>query len=86
MARKPKQQTKPSPEPGRGPATRWQIESGTRGVYVGSKYTERSTNWLLFSWSPDEATIVRFDDKTEAEEELARVRSFAANARLWEAS
>jgi hypothetical protein len=28
---------------------RWQIESGTRGVYVGSTYAERTTNWPLFS-------------------------------------
>jgi hypothetical protein len=59
---------------------RWQIESGTRGVYVGSKYAERATNWSPFLWSPDEARIIRFDDKAEAEAELARVRSFAANA------
>jgi hypothetical protein len=62
--------------------TRWQIE--TRGVYVGSRYAERSTNWPLFSWSPDPARIVRFDDKAEAEAELTRVQSFAANARLRE--
>jgi hypothetical protein len=82
MARKPKQQPKPAPD--LKAATRWQIESGTRGVYVGSKYAERATNWPLFSWSPDEARIVRFDDRKEAEAELARVRSFAANARLYE--
>jgi hypothetical protein len=63
---------------------RWQIESGTRGVYVGSTYAERSTNWPLFTWSPDPARIVRFDDRAEAEAELTRVQSFAANARLRE--
>jgi hypothetical protein len=66
------------------PATRYQIESGTRGVYVGARYAERSTNWPLFSWSPSEERIVRFDDKAEAEAELARVQSYAANARLRE--
>jgi hypothetical protein len=84
MARKSKQQVTPPPNLKTGPATRWQIESGTRGVYVGSKYAEHSTNWPLFSWSPDEARIIRFDDKTEAEAELARVQSYAANARLRE--
>jgi hypothetical protein len=84
MARKPKQQTKPAPD--LKAATRYQIESGTRGTYVGSKYAERTTNWPLFSWSPDEARIIRFDDKAEAEAELARVQSYAANARLREVS
>jgi hypothetical protein len=36
----------------------------------------------LFSWSPDPARIVRFDDREAAEAELTRVQSFAANARL----
>jgi hypothetical protein len=49
---------------------------------VGSKYTERTTNWPLFSWSPDEARIIHFDDKAEGEAELARVEPLAANARL----
>jgi hypothetical protein len=49
---------------------RWQIESGTRGVYVGSTYAERSTNWPLFTWSPDPARIIRFDDREAAETEL----------------
>jgi hypothetical protein len=49
---------------------RWQIESGTRGVYVGSTYAERSTNWPLFTWSPDPARIIRFDDREAAEAEL----------------
>jgi hypothetical protein len=66
MAKKPKQQTKPSSGPRTGPSPRWQIESGTRGVYVGSKCAVRATNWPLFSWSPDEARIIRFDDKAEA--------------------
>jgi hypothetical protein len=38
----------------------------------------------LFSWSPDPARIVRFDDREAAEAELTRVQSFAANARLRE--
>ena len=63
---------------------RWQIESGTHGVYFGSTYEQRATNWPLFSWSPPEASIIRFDDKEAAEAELARVRSFAAKARLRE--
>jgi hypothetical protein len=63
---------------------RWQIESRTRGVYVGSTYAERATNWPLFIWSPDPARIIRFDDRAEAEAELTRVQSFAANARLRE--
>jgi hypothetical protein len=79
MARKPGKQPPEQPK-----KTRWQIESGTRGTYVGSKYAERATNWPLFTWSPDPARIVRFDDKAEAEAELERVRSFAANARLYE--
>jgi hypothetical protein len=65
-------------------ATFWIIESGTRGVYVGSPYAERPRNWPLFSWSPDPARIVRFDNKEAAEAELTRVQSFAANARLRE--
>jgi hypothetical protein len=80
MTNQPKKQTeKQTKQP------RWQIESGTRGVYVGSTYTERSTNWPLFTWSPDPARIIRFDDREAAETELARVQSFAANARLREA-
>jgi hypothetical protein len=66
------------------PTKRWQIESGTRGVYVGGGYAHRAANWPLFSWSPDPARIVRFDDREAAEAELVRVRSFAANARLRE--
>jgi hypothetical protein len=62
MARQSRKQPEEQPK-----KTRWQIESGTRGVYVGSKYAERATNWPLFSWSPDEARIVRFDDKAEVE-------------------
>jgi hypothetical protein len=55
------------------PRPRWQIESGTRGVYVGSTYAERTTNWPLFTWSPDPARIIRFDDREAAEAERARV-------------
>lgn len=66
------------------PRQRWQIESGTRGVYFGSPYAQRSTNWPLFLWSPPEASITRFDDREAAEAELARVQSRAANARLRE--
>jgi hypothetical protein len=64
---------------------RWQIESGTRGVYVGSTDAERTTNWPLLTWSPDPARIIRFDDREAAEAELIRVQSYAANARLREA-
>jgi hypothetical protein len=78
-AKQPEQQPKEQ-----APKPRWQIESGTRGVYVGSRYAERATNWPLFSWSPDPARIVRFDDRAEAEAELTRVQSIAANARLRE--
>jgi hypothetical protein len=84
MAKRSKQQTKTSRDQRAAPTPRWQIESGTRGVYVGSKYAERTTNWPLFTWSPSEGRIIRFDDKAEAEAELARVQSFAANARLRE--
>jgi hypothetical protein len=86
MAKRTKQPAKAPPKERAKPAPRWQIESGTRGVHVGSKYAERTTNWPLFSWSPNEARIIRFDDKAEAEAELARVQSFAANARLREVS
>jgi hypothetical protein len=81
IAKQPKKQPAEQPK-----KTQWQIVSGTRGTYVGSKYAERATNWPLFSWSPDPARIVRFDDKAEAEAEaeLTRVQSFAANARLRE--
>jgi hypothetical protein len=57
---------------------------GTRGVYVSSTNAERTANWPLFTWSPDPARIIRFDDREAAEAELARVQSFAANARLRE--
>ncbi len=64
---------------------RWQIESPTRGIYVGSDYAHRATNWPTFMHAPSsEASIIRFDDKQAAEAELARVRSYAANARLRE--
>jgi RES domain-containing protein len=79
MARQPRKQTAEQAR-----KLRWQIESGTRGVYVGSKYADRTTNWPLFSWSPDEARAIRFDDREAAEAELGRVQSFAANARLRE--
>jgi hypothetical protein len=46
MTKQPKKQTK---------QPRWQIESGTRGVYVGSTYAERTINWPMFTWSPDPA-------------------------------
>jgi hypothetical protein len=81
MARKPKQQTKTTPNVARSPATRWQIESRTHGVYVGSKYAERATNWPLFSWSPDPARIIRFDDKEGSRGRARRVQSFAACGR-----
>jgi hypothetical protein len=84
MAKRTKQQPKTTPDLRTGPATRWQIGSATRGVYVGSKYAERTTNWPLFSRSPAEDRIILFDDKTEAEAELAWVQSYAANARLRE--
>jgi hypothetical protein len=88
MAKRTDKRTEPQPKapPKEKPkaATRWQIESGTRGVYVGSRYAERAANWPLFSWSPDPAWIIRFDDREAAEAELAHVRSFAANARLRE--
>jgi hypothetical protein len=51
---------------------------------VGSRYAERATNWPLFTWSPDPARIIRFDDRQAAEAELACVQVVAANARLRE--
>jgi hypothetical protein len=83
MAKQTKKQTVQQPKE-QTRQQRWQIESGTRGIYVGSKYAERARNWPLFSWSPDPARVVRFDDKAEAEAELTRVQSFAANAHLRE--
>jgi hypothetical protein len=79
MARKPRKQAADQTK-----KPRWQIESPTRGIYVGAPYAERSRDWPLFTWSPDPARIIRFDDKAEAEAELTRVQSFAANARLRE--
>lgn len=63
---------------------RWQIESSTRGVYVGSTYAERARNWPIFERFPSEDRIVRFDDREAAEAELVYVHSYAANARLRE--
>jgi hypothetical protein len=61
MAKRTKQQAeqraKAPPKEQAKPATRWQIESGTRGVYVGSKYAERPTNWPLFPWSDQSGGI-----------------------------
>jgi hypothetical protein len=82
MTKRPKKRTEQT-EPTEKPRT-WIIESRTRGTYVGAPYAQRSTNWPLFSWSPDPARIVRFDNKEAAEAELVRVQSFAANARLRE--
>jgi hypothetical protein len=79
MAKQPKRQTENQTK-----QPRWQIESGTRGVYVGSTYAERTINWPMFTWSPSEDRIIRFDDREAAEGELARVQSYAANARLRE--
>jgi hypothetical protein len=79
MTKRPKQQPKPQPEK---PCT-WIIESGTRGVYVGGKYAERATNWPLFSWSPDPARIVRFDDEEAAKAE-ADLRSARSSCHLIE--
>jgi hypothetical protein len=92
MAKQPKKQRVPQPPaesasetlPAPGSRQRWQIESGTRVVYFGSTYEQRATNWPLFSWSPPEASIIRFDDREATEAELARVQSYAANARLRE--
>lgn len=89
VAKQPRKQRVPPPlaegaretPPAPGPRLRYQIESGTRGVYVGSTYAERGRDWQTFAWSPDEARIIRFDDRHAAEEELARVQSYAANAR-----
>jgi hypothetical protein len=80
MTKRPKQQPNQQPEKPRA----WIIESETRGTYVGGNYAHRAANWPLFSWSPDPARIVRFDNKEAAEAELTRVQSFAANARLRE--
>ena len=67
------------------PKVRWQIESPTRGIYVGSRYAERARNWPIFTHlSSTEAAIIRFDDLEAAEAELVYVRSYAANARLRE--
>ena len=63
---------------------RWQIESPTRGVYVGSRYAERPRNWPLFERFPSEDRIIRFDDREAAEAELVYVHGYAANARLRE--
>lgn len=79
MTKQPKKQTERQTK-----QPRWQIESGTRGVYVGSTYAERTTNWPMFTWSPDPAWIIRFDDRAAAEVELARAQSYAANAQLRE--
>ena len=65
----------------------WQIESPTRGIYVGSDYAHRASNWptfVPFIHTPSEASIIRLDDRQAAEAELARVQSYAANARLQE--
>ena len=71
-AKQPKQPPKP---------TRYQIESPTRGVYVGSRYAERARNWPIFTHLPSsEASIIRFDDLEAAEAELLYVRGYAANA------
>ena len=61
-----------------------QIESPTRGVYVGAPYAERARNWPTFERSPSEDRIVRFDDREAAEAELVWVQSRAANARVRE--
>jgi hypothetical protein len=88
MAKRSKQQaeqpTKAPPREQAKPPTQWQIESITRGTYVGGKYAERARNWPIFEWSPNPARIIRFDNREEAEAELERIRSFAANARLYE--
>ena len=62
----------------------WFIERPTRGVYVDSTYAERTRDWPSFVRLPPEARIIRFDDREAAEAELARVQSYAANARLRE--
>ena len=64
--------------------SRWQIESPTRGVYVGTTYAERARNWPTFERSPSEDRIVRFDDREAAEAGLVWVQSRAANARVRE--
>ncbi len=62
---------------------RYQIESPTRGVYVGNTYAQRTTNWPMFTHSPwSEDAIIRFDDRAAAAAELVYVRGYAANARL----
>jgi hypothetical protein len=50
---------------------RSQIASPTRGTCAGNTYSQQGRDWPLFSWSPAEDRIVRFDDKAEAESELA---------------
>jgi hypothetical protein len=58
------------------------------GPINGSLAAKRERRWVwlrlvwclnLFSWSPSEDRIGRFDDREEAEAELARVRSYTAN-------
>jgi hypothetical protein len=84
MTKRTDKRTEPQPKEQALKPHTWIIESGTRGTYVGGDDTHRSANWPLFTWSPDPARIIRFDDREAAETELARARSFATNARLWE--
>jgi hypothetical protein len=82
MAKRTAKQPEQQPKEQTKPAMRWQIECGTGGAYVGSRYAERSTNRPLFSWLPDPARIIRFVDPEAAEAEFTRLHSYAANARL----
>ncbi len=56
---------------------RWQIESPTRGVYVGSTYAHRARNWPIFTHLPSSEASITFDWDSLSQEEAEAVEAIA---------